>query len=222
MTQAFVDKETTGLDPDPGRHEIWEWAAIIRDHPDPNLNGPWCWQLPVDVARLDPVAADINGFHRRYTAPPAGMALLTACPPRYTAATHTHPGDYILQGALAAHIVGLLANRATWIGNVPNFDVRFAVPWLRARGQLPDWPDTPWHYRLVCVENLAAGMLCIPPPWDSDDLYARLGVSVAPADRHTALGDARAAELAYDAIMLRPDTAPAAVLKAAVQGGPGT
>jgi hypothetical protein len=53
---AFVDTETTGLDPD--LHEIWEVGLIIGEH-------EWAWRLPVDLGRADPVALRIGGFHVR-------------------------------------------------------------------------------------------------------------------------------------------------------------
>lgn len=54
---CFVDTETTGLDPD--RHQIWEVALILPD------GAGYVWQLPVDLARADPIALNIGRFHER-------------------------------------------------------------------------------------------------------------------------------------------------------------
>lgn len=56
---AFVDTETTGLDPD--FHEIWEVGLIVNDEER-------LWQLPVDLKRADPKALEIGRFHERYKA----------------------------------------------------------------------------------------------------------------------------------------------------------
>lgn len=55
---AFVDTETTGLDPD--RHEIWEVGLILRDGEGAEVE--YEWQLPVDLGKADPVALDIGQF----------------------------------------------------------------------------------------------------------------------------------------------------------------
>jgi|ERR1035437_3578253 DNA polymerase III epsilon subunit-like protein len=59
-TLAFLDCETTGLDPD--QHEIWEVGLILRDE---NGDHEHTWQLPVDLGRADPIALNIGRFHER-------------------------------------------------------------------------------------------------------------------------------------------------------------
>lgn len=54
---AFVDTETTGLDPD--RHEIWEVGLMVDDR-------EYQWFLPVDLGRADSFALKVGGFHERY------------------------------------------------------------------------------------------------------------------------------------------------------------
>lgn len=66
MSIAFVDTETTGLDP--VRHEIWEVGLIVGDH-------EYEWQLPVDLGRADARALDIGRFHERR--PDANLTLLS-------------------------------------------------------------------------------------------------------------------------------------------------
>lgn len=55
---AFVDTETTGLDP--ARHEVWEIAVALDDGPIHT------WQLPHSIATADPDALAIGGYARRY------------------------------------------------------------------------------------------------------------------------------------------------------------
>ena len=57
MSVAFVDTETTGLDPD--RHEIWEVGLIVDDEEHH-------WFLPVDLGRADSYALAIGQFHQRF------------------------------------------------------------------------------------------------------------------------------------------------------------
>lgn len=219
---AFNDGETTGLDHEV--HQMWELAMKMRDHRQPALDGEWLWQLHVDEARADPQALKINGFHERYQAH-NGEVLVMACPPRAVElmpALDLLPAHWKFQ-QLAAQLLWLFSpppalelasaspevyagkHRTHWLGAVPDFDVRFVTAFMRAHGALPNWPHTPWHYHLGDVENLAAGRLRQPPPWDPDDLSARLGVHIDPQRRHTALGDVRWAEQLYDAVMA-PDT----------------
>lgn len=96
------------------------------------------------------------------------------------------------------------------IGAVPNFDTEVMESAARGVGLLPAH-----HYHLCDVENLIVGYLLgvataedmprlrdlATPPWKSDDLFAELGVVVPEEARHTALGDARGVELAWDVVM---------------------
>lgn len=59
---AFLDTETTGLDPD--LHEVWEVGVIVRE--DDGTETEEHWFLPVDLGRADAVALRIGGFHDRY------------------------------------------------------------------------------------------------------------------------------------------------------------
>ena len=53
---AFVDVETTGLDP--LLHEIWEVALVVEHR-------TYVWQLPVDLGRADARALALGRFHER-------------------------------------------------------------------------------------------------------------------------------------------------------------
>ncbi len=69
---AFVDTETTGLDPD--LHEIWEVGLIIDDK-------EYHWFLPVDLGSADAFALNIGHFHERYEASPLGSSFKVAATP---------------------------------------------------------------------------------------------------------------------------------------------
>ena len=115
--------------------------------------------------------------------------------------------------------VEYLTRGAHLVGAVPNFDAEVLGNRMRAHGICPSW-----HYHLIDIEALAAGWLhrhaavlenreatieeatalreIARPPWKSDDLTRALGVKPATEEeRHTALGDARWAMRAYDAVI---------------------
>lgn len=200
----FVDKETGGLDY--FVNETWETGVIVRGHANPVLDGRWAWQLEIDEDRVDPEAAKICRFEERYIARGRGAVLTHH--PDFGECDITWRPDHV-----ASTLVELFTG-AHWVGCVPNFDVNFMIPFLRRHGHLAGWPRTPWYYHLGDVENMAAGRLRLPPPWDSDDLSRRLGVPPVPEHlRHTALGDAAWAEQMYDAIMTGPDPVPTTASK---------
>lgn len=57
MNIAFVDTETTGLDPE--LHQIWEVGLVLDDN-------EWTWQLPVDLGRAEGIALRIGRWHERH------------------------------------------------------------------------------------------------------------------------------------------------------------
>lgn len=160
---AFVDTETTGLDPDV--HEIWEVALVV-----PGEQHRSRWLLPVDLGRADPAALRIGRFHERWSDRHEDFTHLAMFAREFAEATR------------GCHLVGM----------VPSFDEERLRKLLRANGACPEW-----HYHLVDVEAMVAGLLGLQPPWDSNDLSLRVGVDPNVFDRHTAMGDVEWALAVY-------------------------
>lgn len=169
---AFVDTETTGLDPD--RHEIWEVGLLLESINDDGVreHQAYQWQLPVDLGRADPVALRIGRFHERRRA-----------------------DDQLYPLTVFARDFAGMTRGCHLVGAVPSFDEERLRKLLRSNGACPEW-----HYHLVDVEALVAGKLGIEPPWDSDELSRAVGVEPDEDARHTALGDARWAHALYRAV----------------------
>lgn len=210
---AFVDTETTGLDP--RSHDVWEIAIITATHAASHECGDhelvvqeqWSAQVyPLRLRTADPTALRISGYYDRIADLPLAQA---------TAATE------VAQRTAGRHIVGA----------VPSFDTERLERMLRHNDLAPAW-----HYHLIDVEALAAGYLAAlarqatlqgreigeydpddevqqafyaesrqlhdlaAPPYRSDDLAEAVGVTVTDDDRHTALGDARWAMRTYAAV----------------------
>lgn len=142
---AFVDCETTGLDP--LRHEVWEVALVVRTLPDEEGKSPpdeeRHWFLPVDLGAADPVALSIGGYYERYEAPPAQRDV-TRGGVKYREWID-HVGEFATEFARLTH-------GAQLVGAVPSFDAGFLGPLLRTHGACPGW-----HYHLIDVEPLAWG-----------------------------------------------------------------
>jgi hypothetical protein len=190
---AFLDTETTGLDPD--RHQIWEVALITPD------GGEHVWQFPIDEMEADPFALNIGRYWDRRWPPgireislPA--AIYSAHTPESRRKNFPGQGRAITPGPeWCRHFRDLTAGLHL-AGAVVSFDEERLRRLLHRNGVLHRW-----HYHLCDVEALAAGKLGLEPPWNSDDLSAALGVTVSDEDRHTALGDARFAKRIYEAVM---------------------
>lgn len=186
---AFVDTETTGLDPD--RHEVWEVALRLRVPPDADGKAPADvvrhWFLPVDLAVADPVALTIGGYYARFERPEPPA-------PRQgrRASQSVWPDEQILEDFAAEF--ARLTHGAHIVAACPSFDDGFLKRLLRRNGACPGW-----HYHLIDVEALAAGALGLEPPWDSDHLNLLLGIDVE--GKHTAEGDVAWSVAMYDAAL---------------------
>lgn len=199
---AFVDTETTGLDPD--RHQVWEVGLILRD--DVGFDTEYLWQLPVDEGAADPAALTVGDYYTRRWHDASSddftdQALGGQASYHGLRTAHIVPAD--LMGDWA-HIFAELTHGAHLVGAVPAFDDAFLRRLLRTNGACPGW-----HYHLIDVEALAAGQLGRyggRPPWRSNDLSQAVGVNPDDYDRHTALGDARWARAIYNTVLGRKHT----------------
>jgi len=189
---CFVDTETTGLDPD--RHEVYEIALIDGNGAELHL-----WVSDAPLATADPTALRIGRYYERW---PERRQLDQFTRPtplpvdRFNPWLIELPSPYVIDGKTAAWIVAAATAGAHLVGAVPSFDAAFLDRLLRRYDLVPAW-----HYHNVCVENLIAGKLAIPPPWNSNDLSRKIGVEPDDFERHAALGDARWAKAIYDAVM---------------------
>lgn len=170
---AFIDVETTGLDPDV--HQVWEIALALDDGPiqstivEHHLDG------------ADPVALAVSRYHER------GGEFFTAT---------IFDGDGIARAILAETIEQTIYESlsfATLVGANPAFDAAM----LRAR-----WGDAPWHFRLLDVEAYAMGALGYDRPRGlatiTRDLRAR-GFEI-PVPDHSAAADVAATRAAFYAL----------------------
>lgn len=182
MTLAFIDTETTGLDPD--LHEMWEVGLILRDPGKDDVERTW--MLPVDLGRADAFALKVGRFHDRHPQGYGIGSIRTTTPLDEFAesfAEWTYGPD--------VHLVG--ANVA--------FDEERLRRLLKANGACPEW-----HYHKIDVESLVLGYaaargISLSIPFKSDDLWPVVGVDPATFDRHTALGDAQLVRAVFDAVM---------------------
>ena len=177
MSVAFVDTETTGLDPE--LDYVWEIAVIIDDDEHvwqqklPELDGGPDWSYVSEWVREN------TGIVERYD--------------------HGHA----LSPANSIDRLAVLVRGRHIVGACPWFDSermhRVALEHSASR-------DLPWHYHLIDVEALAVGFLAarglVPElPWDSRELSRLVGVDSEDfLPVHHALTDARWAKAIYDRI----------------------
>lgn len=192
---AFVDCETTGLDPFTG-HTIWELAVIVRQLGENRVDGSdfeWeeehVWQLRPDLNTADPEALEMNGFFHRFKVP-AGVSALW-----FPEFQREPIGQSFTEAVTQIRDV---LDGVYLVGAVPSFDAMMLTHLLHGYDLKPSW-----RHRLVCVETLAAAVLGEPVPQGLRHAATALGVEFDEAGRHTAIGDARAARDVYDAVMVR-------------------
>jgi DNA polymerase III epsilon subunit-like protein len=202
---AFIDTETTGLDPD--LHQLWEVAAIIERN---GVATEHVWQLPVDLGRADPMALKIGRFHER----------------RRVAEALTQPRVF-------AETFARLTAGCHLVGAVISFDEERLRRLLRHQHECPMWhyhlidvealaagwlfadatrcdedyerraadPESPGWEKAMGVLGAGWRRSTATPPWNSEELSKAVGVDPEQFDRHTALGDARWARALYFAVM---------------------
>jgi hypothetical protein len=185
---AFIDTETTGLDPE--RHAVWEIAVIVNGEEH-------CWQQFLTRKQrqgADQWVRENTRFDSDYESSTAlaltdslerlgeltrGRHLVGACP--------WFDSERLHRAWLNAF--GAFSRALPWHYHLIDIE-NLVVGYMR--GQYSDQPDTegPTKWDL---------------PWTSDDLSRFVGVD--PADyepKHSALTDARWAEAVFEAVMGRP------------------
>ncbi|MER5902957.1 3'-5' exonuclease [Streptomyces mirabilis] len=203
---AFIDTETTGLDP--RKHDAWEIAVILRRPGVTDLE--YLFQVRTSLAEADPKALEINQYEQRFAVPDGefAIAISTATPDEVTPLTEAdlmHDLMTVLDGAML-------------VGSNPAFDDRFLSKIFHEAGVTPRW-----HYRTVDIATMAVGHLygqaytltkqncdaefyaradrLLDDGWKSYELSRLMGIEPpAKGTAHTALGDARWARDVYDAI----------------------
>ena len=132
--QAFLDTETTGLDP--YKHELVEVAIIVRD----DIGGgtwrrrdPVHFALPCDLAHASDKALEINRYWERRS--------------------ELHEAE--ISHVQARELLTETLEGATVIGNAVSFDLRFIENLLRA---------TPWHYMTLDLKSWVAGICGMSAP----------------------------------------------------------
>ena len=174
---CFIDTETDGLHPG---CRAWEVAIILRDGGGQSEHR---WLLPIELGPwTDLHALEIGGYWDRH---PTGRSL---------AGRHPIPCE-VTAKADAARDIMRLTHGATLVGSAPWFDAAVLERLLRSQDLIPTW-----SHRLRDVGTLAAGHLG-HDPGGLDSTLAALGLTMPDADRHTAMGDARAAMAVYDLIL---------------------
>ncbi|MFC8983887.1 exonuclease domain-containing protein [Streptomyces sp. NPDC057115] len=193
---AFVDTETTGLDP--FQHDAWEIAVVLRRDGNDTEH---VFHIEPDLTNAEPKALEINRYFERTSNPDWAW------------------GD---RQTVANQLYALL-NGAVMVGSNPAFDAEMIAhlfgryydqpkPWHYRTidtttlavgalyGRASEWTrkdcDAAW-YRKVAK---AVGW-----PWRSYDVSRHVEVEPpAKAVAHTALGDARWARDVFDAVTI-PD-----------------
>lgn len=189
-TYAFLDLETTGLDPE--RHQIWEIGLVVEQLLNNEQGTAHCrkrlWEatyfLPVDLTTADPTALRIGNYYDRHPTPSGS-------------------GEYQSPHTLAPRLARWF-NGAYLVGCTVNFDAAFMTKFLRDQGHQPCW-----DYHLIDATVYAAGRAGLRPPWKSQSVreyYAKhFGLDFDPGVAHRALDDARMSrDLFYAALDLGP------------------
>lgn len=144
--------------------QIWEFAVVAE-----GFEQVWV-VTDVDMRGADPKSLAMNGFYERHDTTQG----ISAGSVRYSSEEH-----------VAGELWEML-NGCTVVAAIPEFDLVPLAAMLRRHGLEPSW-----HYRTRCAEALTVGYLGTDPG-GLIQCMAALEIDYPEADRHSALGDARA------------------------------
>lgn len=188
-----VDTETTGRTP--GLCMPWEIAFIRRDRAGVERETRFCVDISESHPDPDPEALAIGRYWERH---PAGIAE------RAGSGIRPNGRDYVTP-AQAARRVHKWTSGAVLVGCTVSFDAAVFAWLLHDHGNL----EPKWDYHILDATTYAAGYLRGraqslpahaaelvdpgPPPYKSNRIAERLGITQPAEEAHTALGDARRA-----------------------------
>lgn len=191
---AFVDTETTGLDP--FTHDAWEIAVILRVN---DLDTEHVFTVEPDLTHADPKGLEVNRYHERISAD--GWRW-------------NNPAD-------VAYRLHNLLDGVVMVGSNPDFDAAMIRNLICRHYPYRTAPIncTPWYHHTVDIATFAAGYRFgqaasgvyggdftfatdYPQlPFRSYDMSRAVDVEPPAKDvAHTALGDAAWARDVYDAV----------------------
>ncbi|WP_030682122.1 3'-5' exonuclease [Streptomyces cellulosae] len=193
---AFVDTETTGLDP--LLHDAWEIAVILRADGEDEEH---IFRIKPDLATADPQALEINRYHERTSHPD-----WTWDDPHLAATRLQSVLDgAVMVGSNVAFDAEMLSNllgryysqpRPWHYRTVDVVTLTVGSLYGRASERTRNDCDASWYGKVA----RAVGW-----PWKSHDVSRLVQVEPPTADiRHTALGDARWARTVWDSVTV-PD-----------------
>lgn len=167
---AFVDVETTGLNPH--FHEVWEIGLIVDDK-------MYEWQLSVDLRKADSGALRVGRFYERRDVDHVNWtdADVARAVASLTANRHLVGANPAFDAAFLSRFLHRFGYRHAWHYHLIDVET-LMLGYLCAVA--PGWE--------------------MPLPWKSTDLSKRMGVNPDHFDRHTALGDARWVKAIYETV----------------------
>ena len=170
----FLDTETTGLCP--YRDTIWEigarMAQVNEEEKTLRLLGDYHYFLKVEDHHLERFKQIPQEFQDDFNS-------------RYNESEAIYPqlAYEELKSWIRMHVNAVPdGKKPHLVGAVPSFDDQRI-------GMIARFTEKPWHFHLICVENLVAAHLGMHPPYDSNVLSRAVGVDNREFGRHTALGD---------------------------------
>jgi DNA polymerase III epsilon subunit-like protein len=180
-TIAVTDLETTGRSPI--RDRVYEVGAVIRTPGQPDREYHR-WVDLHDLAGIDLTPDGPNAEALR-------VGRFWDRHPQWAGLPET---DVRREADIAAELADLL-DRATLAGvQIGSFDAPFLDAMLARHGLTPTWSYR--HLEISSYAACAAGLTVSP---GLDTLLEVFGIPVDPAERHTALGDARLEQELLDA-----------------------